>query len=360
MRELATIRARWRIPRSWTLARASRVILATGVPAVLVPSPGGQPAAAPSPTATAVELSAAPAHPRAGQPIRLVVVHPPGAATDYRWEVGGAGGYPLDTGAVPQTAAVFPSAGRHTVSVRVSTAAGTEVGSLTLVVAPAGASTAPGPTSRSSAAPAPRTVPAHAARPAGTTPALRHTSAAGPPPPARSRTAGTPPGAPPAVAHVAGDPGVTIVDFKFAPGSTTVHTGDTITWTNDGPSPHTATASDHSFDTGTLSRGQSGSHTFTTPGTFAYICTIHPFMHGTIVVLASATTTPTTSTTPTTPAASSQPSTTPPPTTGQPTATPATAGTPTLPVTGMNVGDVLLAGLLLLGAGVTLRRTRSR
>ncbi len=38
-------------------------------------------------------------------------------------------------------------------------------------------------------------------------------------------------------AHAASDPGDVISDFKFAPSTITVHAGDTITWTNDGPSP---------------------------------------------------------------------------------------------------------------------------
>ena len=85
--------------------------------------------------------------------------------------------------------------------------------------------------------------------------------------------------------HAAGDPGDTISDFQFSPGTLTIHVGDTVTWTNNGPSPHTATASGGSFDTGTLQRGQSASHTFGQAGTFAYICRIHPFMHGTVVVV---------------------------------------------------------------------------
>ena len=92
-------------------------------------------------------------------------------------------------------------------------------------------------------------------------------------------------------AHAASDPADIISDFKFSPATITIHVGDTITWTNNGPAPHTATASNGSFDTGNLNKGQSASHTFTQAGTFAYICSIHPFMHGTVVVLANASTT---------------------------------------------------------------------
>ena len=151
-------------------------------------------------------------------------------------------------------------------------------------------------------------------------------------------------------AHVAGDPGVTIADFHFSPASTTIHVGDTITWSNSGPSSHTATAGNGSFNTGILKKGQSASHTFTQPGTYAYACQIHPFMHGTIIVLAS-----TTSTT-TSPAATT-------PTTTTPAATTAAAAAPsgpTLPNTGFNVLAGLSAGLALMGLGTGLRRARAR
>lgn len=157
-------------------------------------------------------------------------------------------------------------------------------------------------------------------------------------------------------AHVARDPGVTIADFHFSPSSTTIHVGDTIMWSNSGPSSHTATARNGSFNTGILKKGESASHAFTQPGTYAYVCQIHPFMHGTITVLAA--TTPTTSSpaasTPTTTA----PATTPTATTVGATQTPPTG--PTLPNTGFNVAAGLSAGLVLLGLGAGLRRTRGR
>ena len=103
----------------------------------------------------------------------------------------------------------------------------------------------------------------------------------------RSRAPGPDPRPRAVIAHLAGDPSDTISDFVFTPSTITIHVGDTVTWTNVGPTAHTATANDGSFDTGTLQKGQSGSHTFTSAGTFAYICKIHPFMHGTVVVLGS-------------------------------------------------------------------------
>jgi len=86
-------------------------------------------------------------------------------------------------------------------------------------------------------------------------------------------------------ARTAASAGVTIKDFSFVPASVTVNAGDTVTWTNSGPSDHTATGD--GFDTGLLSQGQSGSATFDSAGTFSYICTPHPFMKGTVVVQAA-------------------------------------------------------------------------
>jgi LPXTG-motif cell wall-anchored protein len=144
---------------------------------------------------------------------------------------------------------------------------------------------------------------------------------------------------------------VTIADFSFTPALITIHVGDTVTWTNHGPSAHTATANNGSFNTGVLQKGQSASHTFNTAGTFSYICSIHPFMHGTVVVLANATsTTPATTPTSTTPA-----STTPASTTGSST-TPAQSAANTLPMTGFAVTGTVLAGLLMTGLGLVLRK----
>ena len=88
-------------------------------------------------------------------------------------------------------------------------------------------------------------------------------------------------------ARAAADASVTIRDFEFAPTTVTVNVGDTVTWTNDGPTVHTATAEDGSFDTGILRRGESGSATFNQAGTIAYICTPHPYMKATVVVQAA-------------------------------------------------------------------------
>ena len=77
---------------------------------------------------------------------------------------------------------------------------------------------------------------------------------------------------------------VTIKDFEFTPATVTIAVGGTVTWTNNGPSTHTATADDGSFDSGNLSQGKTFSHTFQAAGTFTYHCSIHPFMTATVIV----------------------------------------------------------------------------
>ncbi len=77
---------------------------------------------------------------------------------------------------------------------------------------------------------------------------------------------------------------VEIKGFAFAPATLTVKVGDTVTWANKDMVGHSATADDGSFDTGVLSQGETGSFTFTKPGTYTYHCTPHPNMKGTIVV----------------------------------------------------------------------------
>ena len=83
---------------------------------------------------------------------------------------------------------------------------------------------------------------------------------------------------------------VSIADFAFAPATLTITVGDTVTWTNEDPLVHTATSTSGAFDTGDLGQGESSSVTFTTPGTYPYLCAPHPDMTGQVIVLAAAAT----------------------------------------------------------------------
>jgi plastocyanin len=261
-----------------------------------------------------IALIVAPSKPLVGHPVTLAVPDPPPNATDYQWQLTGASA--VDTGTSPHATVHFATPGIHRVKVLVTTGATKKEAALTLAVR--------APQAQSQAHDASGIGRAGGAIGAGLAPRTRL---------ARHQRAHA----------AASDPTVTIADFQFTPATITIHIGDTVTWVNNGPSAHTATASNNSFNTGVLQKGQSASHTFTTAGTFSYICSIHPFMHGTVIVLANTTTT-TPPATSTTPAATTTPGTT----TGQ------TAGE--LPVTGFALTATVLAGLLLAGVGLTLRK----
>ena len=78
---------------------------------------------------------------------------------------------------------------------------------------------------------------------------------------------------------------VDISDFAYDPKTITLKAGGTITWTNSDSAEHTATSDDQkTFDTGTLNQGDSKTITLKTPGKYTYVCSFHPFMHGTVVV----------------------------------------------------------------------------
>jgi plastocyanin len=87
----------------------------------------------------------------------------------------------------------------------------------------------------------------------------------------------------PAAAPVAADH-VAIQGFAFGPAAITVRPGTTVTWTQQDEDQHTVTADDGSFTSSPLTTGQTFTHTFAAPGTYRYHCSIHPFMHGTVVV----------------------------------------------------------------------------
>jgi len=84
---------------------------------------------------------------------------------------------------------------------------------------------------------------------------------------------------------------VSVGDNFFDPASVTVTSGSTIVWKNMGSHNHTATSGSPSarsglFDSGALNPNQSFQHTFSSPGSFSYFCTVHPEMTGMIIVQA--------------------------------------------------------------------------
>jgi plastocyanin len=89
----------------------------------------------------------------------------------------------------------------------------------------------------------------------------------------------------PGTSSASGGAQVTLQNFAFSPTSVTVKVGDTVTWTNKDSTGHTVTADDGTtFTSPTMATGATFSFTFTKAGTYAYHCSIHPSMTGTIVV----------------------------------------------------------------------------
>jgi plastocyanin len=72
--------------------------------------------------------------------------------------------------------------------------------------------------------------------------------------------------------------------WVFTPADITVKAGTAVVWTNKGKQPHTASANDGSFDSGTMKGGATWEHVFSSPGEFPYVCAFHPQMTGVVRV----------------------------------------------------------------------------
>jgi plastocyanin len=79
---------------------------------------------------------------------------------------------------------------------------------------------------------------------------------------------------------------VMIKGFAFSPSTLTVKVGAKVTFTQeDSGTMHTATSTGgKTINSPKMKQGQSYTVTFTKAGTYPYICSIHPFMKGTIIV----------------------------------------------------------------------------
>lgn len=71
---------------------------------------------------------------------------------------------------------------------------------------------------------------------------------------------------------------------QFSPSDLTVKAGDTVTWINRDPFPHTATADRGQFDSRAIEPGQSWTFSPKKAGSLSYGCTYHPTMKGTLRV----------------------------------------------------------------------------
>src|SRR4051812_44550183 len=90
----------------------------------------------------------------------------------------------------------------------------------------------------------------------------------------------------PTVQMVDNEPDLT--NWHFDPAQITVPAGSTVVWFNQGKEDHTVTADNGSFDSGYKKQGTSFERAFPQPGKYAYHCAPHPWMKGTVVVVAGA------------------------------------------------------------------------
>jgi plastocyanin len=91
-----------------------------------------------------------------------------------------------------------------------------------------------------------------------------------------------------AMAGTAAEVEVKIDNFTFEPQRIVVKAGTRVTWINEDDIPHTVVSSGKMFKSKTLDTSDAFTFTFTTPGDYAYFCSLHPHMTGTIVVEAGA------------------------------------------------------------------------
>jgi plastocyanin len=95
------------------------------------------------------------------------------------------------------------------------------------------------------------------------------------------QASGAVPTAPPGLAATGRIP---IQQYSFLPTELTVRAGTSVTWSNEDEAVHTVTAADKSWDSGRIPIGGTFSQTFTVPGNYEFVCSIHPAMKGTISV----------------------------------------------------------------------------
>ena len=88
----------------------------------------------------------------------------------------------------------------------------------------------------------------------------------------------------PAVARSDDAAQLKIDNFKFGPDKLTIVKGTEVTWTNQDDIPHSIVLTTLGVRSDTLDTDKGFSYSFEKTGTFSYICGLHPFMHGQIVV----------------------------------------------------------------------------
>ncbi|HTC09076.1 MAG TPA: cupredoxin family copper-binding protein [Acetobacteraceae bacterium] len=79
---------------------------------------------------------------------------------------------------------------------------------------------------------------------------------------------------------------VVIGNFAFGPPMLRVKAGTTVTWVNHDDIPHSIVCPPLSVHSHPMDTDESFSFTFAKAGVYNYLCGLHPFMHGQVVVSA--------------------------------------------------------------------------
>jgi plastocyanin len=77
---------------------------------------------------------------------------------------------------------------------------------------------------------------------------------------------------------------IVLKNFHFSPVSLTVPAGTAVTWKNLDGEPHTIVSIEGVFRSDALDQDDVFTYTFNSPGTYKFLCSIHPQMRGTIIV----------------------------------------------------------------------------
>jgi len=85
-----------------------------------------------------------------------------------------------------------------------------------------------------------------------------------------------------AVAHVS--IGTVHGQYAFLPHKIVIRAGTTVIWTNRSNAFHTVTEANTKWTSAAFTTRKSYSHTFSKPGTYHYVCALHGYMTGIVVV----------------------------------------------------------------------------
>ena len=81
-----------------------------------------------------------------------------------------------------------------------------------------------------------------------------------------------------------GEAEIAIQSFQFVPAILTVAPGTAVTWVNKDEEPHNVVSPDRAFRSKAIDGGEKFTNVFDKPGTYNYICAVHPHMRGTVIV----------------------------------------------------------------------------